>query len=86
VPNSFTPNGDGLNDRLLLFGYGVRDMRMMIFNQWGEKIFETGNQNTGWDGTYNGKPQPSGVYMYVCTVTLTDGTQQTMKGSINLIR
>lgn len=86
VPNSFTPNGDGLNDRLLLFGYGVRDMRMMIFNQWGEKIFESGNQNTGWDGTYNGKPQPSGVYMYVCTVTLTDGTKQTLKGSINLIR
>ncbi|TAF12369.1 MAG: hypothetical protein EAZ74_07130, partial [Alphaproteobacteria bacterium] len=42
--------------------YGVRDMRMMIFNQWGEKIFESGNQNTGWDGTYNGYLMPGTDY------------------------
>ncbi len=86
VPNSFSPNGDGLNDRLMVYGYGVQDIRFMVFNQWGEKVFETTSQSAGWDGMYKGKAQPSGVYMYVCTATLTDGTKLDMKGSINLIR
>jgi gliding motility-associated-like protein len=86
VPNTFSPNGDGLNDRLLAYGYGVQTMQFMVFNQWGEKVFETSSQTAGWDGTYKGKPQPSGVYMYVLRATLTDGTKVDMKGSINLIR
>jgi gliding motility-associated-like protein len=86
VPNTFSPNGDGLNDRLLAYGYGVQTMQFMVFNQWGEKVFETSSQTSGWDGTYKGKAQPSGVYMYVLRATLTDGTKVDMKGSINLIR
>ena len=86
IPNTFTPNGDGRNDVLLVYGYGVREMQMMIFNQWGEKIFETRSQTIGWDGTYKGKAQPSGVYMYVSKFTLLDGTVIEKKGSINLIR
>ncbi|TAF93219.1 MAG: PKD domain-containing protein [Bacteroidetes bacterium] len=86
VPNAFSPNGDGLNDVLRVYGYIIQDMRFMIFNQWGEKVFETNSQANGWDGTYKGKPQPSGVYMYVIKMTLKDGTVQDRKGSINLIR
>ncbi len=58
----------------------------MVFNQWGEKLFETADQNRGWDGTHSGKPQPSGVYMYVCRMILADGTRIDKKGAINLIR
>jgi gliding motility-associated-like protein len=61
-------------------------MRLMIFNQWGEKIFETSNQQNGWDGTYKGKQQPVGVYVYVLSMTLQDGTVVNKKGTINLIR
>jgi len=86
IPNSFTPNGDGRNDILYIYGYIIRDMQFMIFNQWGEKVFETRNQAVGWDGTYKGKGQPSGVYIYVCEMILTDGTKMQKKGSINLVR
>jgi gliding motility-associated-like protein len=61
-------------------------MRMMIFNQWGVKVFETNDYTAGWDGTYKGKPQPVGVYVYVATLQLTDNTTVTKKGTLNLIR
>jgi gliding motility-associated-like protein len=86
IPNSFTPNGDGLNDVLKVYGNFIKTMKISIFNQWGEKIFESQSQLSAWDGTQKGKPQPSGVYMYVCDVILNDGTKLQRKGAINLIR
>ncbi|RYE12014.1 MAG: gliding motility-associated C-terminal domain-containing protein, partial [Sphingobacteriales bacterium] len=66
--------------------YTIQSMRMVVFNQWGEKVFESFNQATGWNGQYKGKGLPSGVYMYVCEMVLRDGTKQVKKGSINLVR
>ncbi|MDH7461686.1 gliding motility-associated C-terminal domain-containing protein [Chitinophagaceae bacterium 26-R-25] len=86
IPNSFTPNGDGHNDQFKLYASNVSEMKMMIFNQWGQKIFETTNMANGWDGTLNGKAMPSGVYMYVCRIVLTSGDIIDKKGSINLLR
>jgi FOG: PKD repeat len=86
IPNSFTPNGDGLNDVLQVYGYVIKDLHFMVFNQWGEKLHESRRQNNVWDGYYKGKLQPSGVYMYVCRITLNDGAVISKKGSINLIR
>lgn len=86
IPNSFSPNGDGLNDVLQVYGYVVKDMQFMVFNQWGEKVFESKDPKRAWDGTSKGKLQPSGVYMYVSKLILNDGTVIQRKGSINLIR
>jgi len=86
VPKAFTPNGDGLNDVLYVYGNFIQQLDMKIFNQWGQAIFETANKGNGWDGTYKGKMQPSGVYMYALKATLQDGTVVNTKGSINLIR
>jgi trimeric autotransporter adhesin len=86
IPNAFTPNGDGLNDKLLVYGYTMKEMNFMIFNQFGEKIYQNTNLNDGWDGNYQGKPQPSGVYLYVVRFVLKDGKVVERKGSINLIR
>ncbi|HEU4553000.1 MAG TPA: gliding motility-associated C-terminal domain-containing protein [Chitinophaga sp.] len=86
IPNAFSPNGDGLNDELRVYGYIIKEIHFMIFNQWGEKVFETNMQSRGWDGMYKGKMQPSGVYIYVCKLQLTDGTTIEKKGAINLIR
>ena len=86
IPNAFTPNGDGLNDQLRVYGNGIQQIKFMVFNQWGQKLFETDSQSDGWDGTQNGKMQPSGVYMYVCEVTMNDGRKTIKKGSVNLIR
>ena len=86
MPNAFTPNGDNLNDVFRLEGLVVKSMQLRVFNQWGELIFETTDQSKGWDGTYKGKLQPSGVYMYVCSMVLVDGSKLVKKGSVNLVR
>ena len=86
VPNVFTPNGDGKNDVLLVYGNYVSSIQFRIFNQWGQLIFISRNISTGWDGTYSGQQQPVGVYAYTLQVVLQDGTIVNKKGSINLIR
>ena len=53
-PNSFTPNGDGINDYFLPVGNNVSEYRLQIFNRWGEMIFESMDEKFGWDGYYNG--------------------------------
>ncbi len=86
IPNSFTPNNDGLNDVLKVYSNVIRSMRFMVYNQWGEKIFESTNQALAWDGTQKGQPQPSGVYIYVCDILLRTGERVQRKGSVNLVR
>jgi gliding motility-associated-like protein len=86
VPNAFTPNGDGKNDILFVKGTSIQSMQLLIYNQWGEKVFESTRQDTGWDGTVSGKSQPVGVYVYVLKAELLDGSTQQLKGSITLIR
>ncbi|MFN5334320.1 MAG: lamin tail domain-containing protein, partial [Bacteroidota bacterium] len=86
VPNVFSPNGDGRNDQLLVFGNYITKLEMRIFNQWGEMIKVITNPATGWDGTHKGKAQPVGVYVYTLRATLADGTEVNKKGSITLVR
>lgn len=86
LPNTFTPNGDGQNDVFKVYSNVIQSMRLLIFNQWGEKIFETNNINGSWNGMYKGKPEPIGVYVYAATMVLTDGTNVVKKGSFNLLR
>ena len=86
VPNVFSPNGDGKNDQLKVYGNYIARLEMRIFNQWGEQVMYINNQSQGWDGTHRGKPQPVGVYVYVLKAVLTDGTEVNKKGSITLIR
>lgn len=88
IPNSFTPDGNGPveNETFRVYGNSVKQVHMLIFNQWGEKIFETVSATQGWNGTHKGKPQPSGVYIYVVDITLVNNKHITKKGSINLVR
>ncbi|MBK8951648.1 MAG: gliding motility-associated C-terminal domain-containing protein [Chitinophagaceae bacterium] len=86
IPNSFTPNGDGMNDVLKVYSNVIKSLKFIVFNQWGEKIFESNNQALAWDGTHKGKPQPSGVYIYICDLVLRNGEQLQRKGSVNLVR
>ena len=62
IPNAFTPNGDGINDTYFLQANNVKSFHMDIFNRWGETVFSTNDISTAWDGTYKGKPQPTGAY------------------------
>jgi gliding motility-associated-like protein len=86
IPNSFTPNNDGLNDVLKVYSNVIRSLRFSVYNQWGEKVFESTNQALAWDGSHKGQPQPSGVYIYVCDILLNNGERVQRKGSVNLVR
>ena len=87
IPSAFSPgNGDGLNDRLYLYGNGVKKMSLIIFNRWGEKVFESDHETIGWDGIYKNEPQPSGVYSFSAEVEYLNGEKRTKKGSITLVR
>ena len=99
VPNAFTPgsspnggkvvNGstDMNNDVFLPFVKGVEEFNMLIFDRWGNLIFESKDANIGWDGfDKNGKQMQSGVYVYQLTLRLSDGQRTTQMGDITLIR
>jgi gliding motility-associated-like protein len=86
VPNAFSPNGDGHNDVLKVNGICLQNLNFMIFNRWGEKVFETVNQETGWDGTYKGETMNTGVYVYRLEGKTYDGKAFSSKGNITLIR
>jgi len=85
-PNFFTPNGDGKNDVYRVFGSQINRLELKIFNQWGAVVFETKDVARGWDGSFNGKQQPVGVYVYTAIIVLQNGRTIQSKGSISLIR
>lgn len=86
IPNAFTPNGDGKNDVLQVYGNSIVALDMKVFNQWGELIYTMKDVSSKWDGSYKGRQQPVGVYIYVAKVRFQSGNTVTKKGSVNLIR
>lgn len=86
VPSGFTPNGDGINDLLYVYGGPFKELNFKIFNNWGEVIFEGSSQADGWDGKRNGIDQPIGVYVYVVTGTTEDGESHKLSGDVTLLR
>ncbi len=91
IPNSFTPNGDGVNDYFFprqLLTHGVKGFSMQVFNRWGQKVFETEQTDgRGWDGRFNDKDQPAGVYIYVIKgVVLKNGQTEQYTGDLTLLR
>ncbi len=88
VPNAFSPNGDGNNDEFKLFGDlgTIAYLDMMVFNRWGEKVFETNNHHFTWDGSYKGETVPQGVFVYTGKVVFINGTSRQLKGSLTVIR
>jgi gliding motility-associated-like protein len=86
IPNAFTPNGDGNNDVLMVYGNVIQSIVFSIYDQWGELQFKTTNKDTGWDGTYKGTRQPVGVYVYYLEVTTKDNQVIKKKGTVTLLR
>ncbi len=86
IPDVFTPNGDGNNDIFYVYGTEILSVDLLVFNRWGEKVFEAHNQFDGWDGRYKGEPAPMGVYIYEATIHGLDGQTIFKKGSVTLVR
>ncbi len=84
-PNAFSPNDDGVNDLWKVSYKSIVDFTCTIFNRWGVKIIELNNPSKGWDGKYNGKTVPSGVYYYVIKASGSDGVKYDLAGDINII-
>ena len=86
VPNAFSPNGDGKNDRIFIKGFGIAKINWRIFSRWGELVFFSNNPLQGWDGALKGKLLPQDVYHYILDVEFSDGKKTIKKGDITLLR
>jgi gliding motility-associated-like protein len=85
IPDIFSPNDDGNNDQLFVRG-GIKEMTFSIYDRWGDKVFETNDHKTGWDGIYKGKKAEPGVYAYFIDAVLVDDSKYTKKGEVTLVR
>lgn len=85
-PTAFSPNADGENDVLRLEGILLDRAYWVIYNRWGEKIFETDDIKGAWDGTWRGEPQPAETYGYYLRVVCIGGELLEKKGNVTLIR
>ena len=93
IPNAFSPNGDGLNDYLAIFGdeQSIENIRSFrIFNRWGAVVFEKNNMDPnaeleGWDGYLNNKKLQTGVYIFVAEIEFIDGEIELFKGDVTLM-
>lgn len=86
IPNSFTPNGDGRNDVFHVVGLHNAHVETVIYNRWGNKVFESDDVNFGWNGFYKGVRAETGVYFYYIRITFATGISVIEKGDITLFR
>ena len=86
VPSAFSPNGDGSNDVLFVKGLGLAAVNLVIYNRYGEVVFETFDQNIGWDGTFKNKNENPGVFTWVLYYDYVTGKKGMIKGNTTLIR
>ena len=92
IPNAFSPNGDGINDRLQVFGNSAIHIRAFrIFDRWGNLLYEAldaapESEAAAWDGAARGRPLPMGAYLYVVDTVLPTGETRRQSGSVQLLR
>ncbi|MDI1354280.1 MAG: gliding motility-associated C-terminal domain-containing protein [bacterium] len=86
VPSGFTPNDDGVNDILFVKGGPFNTLDFRVFNEWGEQIFQSNIQSSGWDGRYKEAPQPVGKFIWTVNGELIDGKKVKMAGEVILHR
>ncbi len=90
IPNTFTPNGDGINDFFFprqLLSEGMAAFSLHIYNRWGVKLYQTtSTDDIGWDGRYRRIDQPMGVYIYHIDVLFKNGNKEAYTGNVTLIR
>lgn len=86
-PNSFSPNSDGVND---FFRPNQEsnplNFKLLIYNRWGNQLFQSTSIYQGWDGTYKGSPVPVGVYYWIAVYKMPDGKSAKQSGNVTLLR
>jgi gliding motility-associated-like protein len=87
MPNTFTPNGDGLNDKFRIRTNVLSSIKYFrIFDEWGNLVFETHNLDEAWDGSTNGKANQMGVYVYVLEGQCSNGSDVLKTGNVTALR
>lgn len=88
LPTAFSPNNDGLNDKLDIFEQDISRLDLRIYNRWGEIVFQCFDPSVEWDGTFQGKDVPSGIYLWQASYenVLQPGIVVKQQGKINLLR
>lgn len=86
LPNIFSPNGDNINDVLYVRGRDIKTLSLVIYDRWGEKVFETSELANGWDGTFRNKPMEPAVFVYKLKAEYTNGETVSRQGNITLVR
>ena len=86
IPQIFSPNGDGKNDLLYVYGRNFKSFQFIVYNRWGEKVFETNDPANGWDGTFRGKKANEGVYVYYFIADTEQFGEIIRKGDVTLVR
>ncbi len=86
VPNTFTPNADGDNDEFYVSTLSISSFRLRIFDRWGLLVFESGDPEYMWDGTYLGEPVPQDTFVWVVNYGDHNNNQKTLKGYVNVLR
>ena len=83
MPNSFTPNGDGMNETWNLDFTNYSSAHIEVYSKWGKLVWSSDGTTISWDGTVNGNPLPAGTYYYVLEL---NGGDQTQNGPITIVR
>lgn len=94
VPNAFSPNDDGINDKFMVFSnleLPVKVNKFMVFSRWGESLYQqfdfmANDINYGWNGWHRGKPMDPAVFAWFAEVEFIDGSKRLLKGDVTLIR
>ncbi|MBW8050815.1 MAG: hypothetical protein FVQ77_10870, partial [Cytophagales bacterium] len=90
IPSAFSPNGDKVNDQFKVIGKGIKSIYLAVYNRWGEKVYEANDVYealfVGWNGKHRRKEQGMAVFVYYAKVEFVDGTNDTRKGDVTLIR
>ena len=85
IPNAFTPNEDGDNEYFLPIGYGIVDIKLTIFDRWGNQIFKSTDAQKGWNGKFGGKICEQGIYVYIAEITTMAGLLKNKVGHVSLL-
>jgi gliding motility-associated-like protein len=86
VPSAFTPLGSSNNILYVKGKLGIKTMNFVIYNRYGQKVFETTDIDQGWNGTHNGKELNPGVFVYYVKTTFVNGSTGELKGNVTLIK
>jgi gliding motility-associated-like protein len=86
LPNSFSPNGNGLNEKLFVKGPGIKKMDFRVYDRYGSLTYQSNDQKEGWDGTDKGALLNPGTFLWTVEYTLIDDTTSKKSGSISLIK